>query len=138
MEMTFKDPEQGKVWEVMQEINRAWVHGSPDDMEPHLHPDMVIVTSDVEYRADGRDACIASYKDFCGRAQIQEYREENPNVDIFDEQAVVIYRFNITYELEGQMHVDQGADIFAFKREQDQWRAIWRTLVAFGVEEDSD
>lgn len=134
METTFKDPEQGKVWEVMQAINRAWVDGQPEEMEPHLHPDMVIVTSDVEYRADGRDACIASYKDFCDRAQIQEYREEKPNVDIFGEQAVVIYRFNITYKLEGEPHQDEGADIFVFKREQDQWLAIWRTLVAFGEE----
>jgi hypothetical protein len=94
MGTTFKDGEQEAVWEVMQAINRAWVHGRPDEMEPHLHPDMVIVTSDVEYRADGRDACIDTYKDFCKRATIQDYKEDQPNVDIFDEQAVVIYQFD--------------------------------------------
>jgi ketosteroid isomerase-like protein len=134
----FKDTVQEAVWEVMQEINRAWVHGRPEEMELHLHPDMVIVTSDVEYRADGRQACIASYKDFCDRATIQDYKEDKPNVDVFGDQAVVIYQFDISYELEGAAHRDKGADIFVFKREQDQWRAIWRTLVAFGEEEGGD
>jgi hypothetical protein len=134
MESVFGNPEQNAVWEVMKEINLAWVHDRPEDMELHLHPNMVIVTSDVEYRADGREACIASYRDFCDRAEIQEYKEDKPNVDIFGEQAVVIYQFDISYKLEGATHRDRGSDIFVFKREQDQWQAIWRTLVTFGDE----
>lgn len=132
MGTTFKDSEQEAVWEVMQKINQAWVHNRPGEMESHLHPDMVIITSDVEYRADGRDACIDSYKDFCKRATIREYKEEKPNVDIFDDQAVVIYQFDISYDLEGEVHRDRGSDIFVFRREKDQWLAIWRTLVTFG------
>jgi uncharacterized protein (TIGR02246 family) len=123
--------EQHEVWQVVQAINAGWVEGHPEALSHFFHPDMVIVTADLQMRAEGQEACVASYRNFCDQAKIKDYQELNPNVDVFGDHAVVIYRFDITYEMGGESYHDVGADLFVLGREGGQWQARWRTLFPY-------
>ena len=47
------------VAEEMRLINSAWLGGRVDDMEPSLHPDIVMAIPGVAHRVQGRDALLA-------------------------------------------------------------------------------
>ena len=116
-------------WDVVREINRAWVEGHPDDMALCLHLDVVMVGPGFSGRSVGRDACIASYREFCDAAEIHEFAETDPHVDLTADTAVVTYRFTITYTMDAEHHTDRGHDLFVLTRAGEGWQVVWRTLV---------
>jgi len=59
---------------LLNQINRAWVSNRTDEIAPFFHEAMVIVAPDFEVRGEGRDACVQSYKDFCVRARIIDFK----------------------------------------------------------------
>jgi hypothetical protein len=42
--------------------------------------------------------------------------------------GVVIYSYEITYEMNGEIFRDTGRDFFILIREGDKWLAVWRTI----------
>ena len=118
------------VWRFVQELNRTWVDGDPADLRRFLHPNVVIVHPGFAGRSIGRDACVASYTAFRRAVTVHAFDEREPDVDVFDDVAVVSYTFDIGYELNGQRIREQGRDLFVLRRENKRWRAIWRTLLS--------
>lgn len=118
------------VWRFIEELNQTWVENRPEELSRFFREDIVIVHPDFEARAVGRDACMESYKEFCARAGVREFREVDPHIDVFDDTAVVTYAFDIAYELEGKLHRETGRDLFVLVREDGKWRAAWRTMLA--------
>ena len=134
MSPPFETEEKEEVWDVMQAINKAWVEGRPDDLDPFFHEDMVIVAPDFRSGARGKEACIRSYRDFCSRATIHDFQEDRPEVEVFDSTAVVSYAFEISHEADGKIRHDRGRDLFIFVQDRDQWQAVWRTLLPVAEE----
>lgn len=116
---------QVAVWEVVRRINAAWVHGRTDDLRDLLHPSMIIVRPGGE-PAHGREACIASYRDFTVRAKVLRFEESTPAVDVFGDTAVVTYAFEIFYELAGTWTTAGGSEIFVLTQDGGRWWAVWR------------
>lgn len=124
------DPAAAKdVWRFIQELNRTWTSGHPQELRPYFDPEMVIVRPGFQGRSLGRDAAVASYVDFGSNARILGFSEREPDIDVNDQVAIVSYTFDISYELSGVRHRDQGRDLFVLRRTNKRWRAIWRTLL---------
>jgi uncharacterized protein (TIGR02246 family) len=119
---------QDHIRDLVTQINAAWTAGRPDDLASYLREDVVFVQPGFQVRTVGRDACVASYKEFLAQASVHTYEESDVTVDVYSNTAVLTYRFAITYSMEETRYADTGYDIFVFVREDGAWRAAWRTL----------
>jgi len=126
---SFANRVQNEVWQILKEINDCWVQGRPEDLEGHLHPDVVFVAPGFEQRLEGRAACVDSFREFCSTAIVHDYRTATPAVDLLGETAIATYGFEIEYGLGSESFSEAGRDIWVFVRDQDRWLAIWRTIV---------
>ena len=68
----------------------------------------------------------------CLRAKVKELRESGFWTRSWGDAAMVSYRFDITYTMEGKEHADAGRDLFLLVRVGDGWQAAWRTLLPVG------
>jgi uncharacterized protein (TIGR02246 family) len=114
---------------IVHELNNAWATGHPEQLAEFFHKDIVVVSPDFSGRAEGRDACIASYADFCSQATIHGVNIGEPGVEVFGDTAVATYAYELDYEMGGERFKDSGRDLFVFVREDGKWQAVWRTMI---------
>jgi len=118
-----------EIWQLVQQMNDTWAKGDPEDLASFFREDIVMVNPDFAQRTEGRDACVASYKDFCKQAAILNLKISNPGIDVFANTAIATYSYEIAYEMGGERFDDTGRDIFVFVREAGRWQAVWRTMI---------
>ena len=116
----------------LRKLNLAWMNGRFDELRTMLHEDMVIVAPDFQVPASGREACAKSYADFTAQAEVKELRESEFWTRSWGDAAIVSYRFDLTYAMDGKEHTDSGRDLFLLVRKGDGWQAAWRTLLPAG------
>jgi hypothetical protein len=89
----------------------------------------VFVQPGFEERLEGREAVIASYREFLETSTVRAYEEHDLQLDVVGGTAIATFGYRIEWEGDGQRHVDRGHDLFVFARTDDAWRAVWRTLI---------
>lgn len=124
-----------EIEKLIHRINRAWLDGRPEEMEPFLHPDVVMVFPGFTGRTGGAGAMIAGFSEFCASAKVLEFEESNIDVDVIDRTAVATFTFNMLYERSGQRYQCSGRDLWILAKVGGDWRAIWRTMVDVQEEE---
>lgn len=124
---TWDTEDQKDVWRAMERITGAWVENRLDSLRALFHERMVIVAPGLG-RAEGRDASIQTFEEFLGQATVQDFQMEPAGVDVFGDTAIVLYNFDIRYEMKGEEHHDRGQDLFVFTKKDDEWLAVWRTM----------
>jgi len=129
MTSTFESQTREEIWQILKEINAAWVNDRTDELNRFFHEDMVIAGHDFRKLGEGKGACVKSYKDFRSQISIHDFHEEDAAIDIFGDTAIATYRFEITYEMNGKTFNESGRDVFIFVREEGRWQAVWRTIV---------
>jgi ketosteroid isomerase-like protein len=118
-----------EILELIEQLNDAWVKGSPEKLSSFFREDMAMVHPDFVNRTEGREACIASYEDFSSQAKVNEFKLGETSIDVFGHTAVATYSYEISYEMGGEHFKDTGRDLFVFIRENDRWQAVWRTMI---------
>jgi uncharacterized protein (TIGR02246 family) len=119
-----------EILRVIQRMNDAWAKPSgAEELASFFREDIVMVHPDFIQRTEGRDACVASYEDFCKQAAILDFKISDPGIDVFNNTAIATYSYEIEYEMGGERFKDTGRDIFVFVRENDRWQAVWRTMI---------
>jgi Domain of unknown function (DUF4440) len=121
--------EQEAVFRAMQCINRSWQGGRPEDLVPLLHPNMTMVIPGFAGRAEGREAIVAGFVDFCSNAIVHEYHEADHQADVVADTAVVSFTYEMVYERSGEKSRATGRDLWIFARQGVEWLAIWRTML---------
>ena len=121
--------ERDAVAGAFRRINDAWVTSDVTDMRDFLDPDVVFVQPGFAGRAEGRDAAIASFREFVAGATLHAYAESDLSIDVRGHSAVVSYRFEIEYTLKRKRLRESGRDLFVFNRTGTRWRAVWRLLL---------
>jgi ketosteroid isomerase-like protein len=122
--------DQKAAWEAVRKINAAWLEGHFDGLDELFHDRVVVVGPDGTRYAEGKPAVIESYRDFGRRATVSDYRESDGRVDVFEATAVVSYRYDITYAIDGQSSQETGRDIMVLGRHDGRWLAVWRMVTA--------
>ena len=118
-----------EILELIEQLNDAWVKGSPEQLSSFFREDIVMVHPDFIHRTEGREACIASYVDFCSQAKVNEFKLGETSIDVIGHTAIATYSYEISYEMGGELFKDTGRDLFVFIREDGRWQAIWRTMI---------
>ena len=127
--MTDAERDREEITRILKEINRAWTSGKAGELDQYFHEDMIIAQPDFGVRGEGKNACVNSYREFAGMANIQGFKESDHVVLVWGDTAVASYKFEIEYELDGQAHQDSGYDLFVFARQDGTWLAAWRTIL---------
>jgi ketosteroid isomerase-like protein len=122
-------PDPQTVLAVLQQINRAWLEGRPEDILPFLHPEMAMVFPGFGGRTEGAEALIAGFQDFCQNAKVLSYAESDHQADLAGNSAVASFRFEMVYARGGASYRSTGRDLWVFERRGDGWLAVWRTML---------
>jgi hypothetical protein len=115
--------------ELLRALNDAWAAGRLLDLEPLLHPRSVIVGPDLTRLSDGRDACIASYRDFLAAATVRAFEERDVRAEEYNGAAILSYTYRIVYESDGEQHDDEGREVLVLVRGETGWQVAWRQLL---------
>ncbi len=118
-----------EILELIERLNDTWVKGSPEQLASFFREDIAMVNPDFTNRTEGREACVASYVDFCSQAKINDFTLGETSIDVFGHTAIATYTYEIGYEMGGEQFSDSGRDLFVFIRENDRWQAVWRTMI---------
>jgi uncharacterized protein (TIGR02246 family) len=121
---------QKEVWDVIRRINAAWLERQPERLRDLFHDRIVIVGAEGQRFGEGKEPCVESYRSFCANASVASFQESDRQVDVYDCVAIVSYRFEIEYTLEGKAHRETGRDLFVLEKVNGRWLAVWRQLVA--------
>jgi hypothetical protein len=117
------------VGESLRRINEAWLSRRPEKMKPMLDEKIVMIYPGFVGRLEGREAVIAGYVDFCEQALMISYQESDLQVDVVGATAAASYAFEMSYERKGDKYLSRGRDLWIFARKQDEWVAVWRTML---------
>ncbi len=60
---------------------------------------------------------------------MREFKESDPDIDLWGNTAVATYSWEITYEMNGQNYHESGQDLFVLTRDEDGWRAVWWAIL---------
>lgn len=120
---------QNSAAEVMDKINRIWLDARIEDLEPLIHPDVVMVFPGFQGQVQGRDQFLAGFRDFCENAAVHEFNELDRHVDVAGQVAVVTFRYEMVYERTGVKYQSSGRDFWVFQNQNEEWIAVWRTML---------
>jgi hypothetical protein len=121
--------ERDQVAQQVRAINDAWVTGHPERMRDALDNEVVFVQPGFASRSTGRDAAVASYREFVTQAKLHRYAESDLTIDLAGHTAVASYRWQIAYAMGGKEYDETGRDLFVFDRFGTRWKLVWRLLL---------
>jgi uncharacterized protein (TIGR02246 family) len=126
--MTMTD-EQLEIWELIRQGNRAWMAGAVHQISDLFDEKAVIVAPGAQGRVEGREAIVKSYEDYIHHARTHAFEEQEHAIDVFGDTAVVTYRFEVRYTLEGEDEErdEAGQEVLVLRRGAGGWKVIWRT-----------
>ncbi len=129
MNTAFKSQTHQQIWHTVQKLNKEWLNNKTDELAYYFHKDMVIAGPGMQVLAHNRAECIKSYKDFMSQAEVDDYKESDPEVNLVAYTAVVSYRFDIDYTMKGKKYKESGRDLFVLIKEEERWQAVWRMMM---------
>ncbi len=119
--------------EIVRKINQLWLNGHVKEIGQYLHPGIIIVHPGFSGRSEGAEMVLASFAEYVKSAATTAFSASDFQEDVFENTAVVSYRFETTYEIQGITYDGSGRDLWVFEKGGDGWKALWRTMS--GVEE---
>jgi ketosteroid isomerase-like protein len=121
--------EQQQIRTALAGLTAAWRTGRTADIGAMLHPSVVFVHPGFTGRAEGREACVATYDQFLKAAIVLRYEESPAVIDAYGDTGVVTLQWEMSWEMGGQRSEESGHDLYVFTREGGRWLIVWRTLV---------
>jgi uncharacterized protein (TIGR02246 family) len=122
---------RAEVAAALDQINRAWRQHRPADLRPLFHPDITMAFPGFTGRAEGREANVDGFEDFCAHTIVHEYTEAGHQIDVVGDAAVATYTYEMVYERDGARYRATGRDLWVFTRQAGNWLACWRTMLDF-------
>ena len=130
--------DQSNIKELINALNEAWPNEDYDEVREMLDEEVVFVNPDYSMEVTGRDHCADTFRQFMETASLNQVEVSEPNVHVWDNTAIGHYEFSIQYELDGEVHEEQGTDILVFVKRDEGWKIVWRGLGNIAEEEDQD
>ena len=112
----------------MRQINEAWMKGRLDELASMLHREIVMAPPGFGGRAQGRDAILGGFRDYCENAKTVEFNEHDLQADVIGDVAIVTFRYDIVYERAGTRSRASGRDLWVLQKHSGTWLGVWRTL----------
>jgi hypothetical protein len=116
------------VQQALERINAAWRTARCDELGEYFHADMIIVGPGYQELGRGREACVASCRDFMRSAEVRAFRESKLTVREWSTTAIATYEWEMEFLQTGALHREMGTDLFVFERQGEEWLAVWRAV----------
>lgn len=116
-----------EVWQTILKINKLWtVDNKAEELVNYFHENMVAITPGDKFRREGQTDCVAGWKGFTDMAKINYWKEMDPKIDLYgnDLFAIVTYRFEMSFETNGQTIEMNGRDMFSLVKENGKWWVV--------------
>jgi hypothetical protein len=115
----------------LRRLSESWRNRRYDELRDCFHDSAVMVAPGFSGRVVGREAVVESYREFMDRSTLDNYSEDPATIEVFENTAIVNYRWEMVWTSGGKQDRGSGNDLFVFVRqpETDQWKAVWRTMV---------
>lgn len=122
------DPDLEALRSALDVLTRGWLDGRIAALRDLLDEQVIMVQPGFTQSLAGRDAFVASYREFASQASIDAYDPSPPTFHVRGDVAVAWFAWTMTYTIGGQTSRERGHDVFVFRRTPAGWRAVWRTL----------
>jgi hypothetical protein len=112
------------VWQTIIKMNKLWtVDNKVEELATYFHENMVAITPTDKFRREGQSSCVAGWKSFTDVAKINYWKEIDPRIDLYgnDLFAIVTYRFEMSFDVNGQIIEMSGRDMFSLVKENNKW-----------------
>jgi ketosteroid isomerase-like protein len=119
-----------EIRDIVAAVNEAWVAGQYDAMMPHVADHVIMAPPGDDSRVLGREAYVASFRQFAELARVKKFVPATPRVDVIGNTAVAVCPFQIVYEMEGETYHEKGLDLLVFARPLGKWKIVWRTVTS--------
>lgn len=129
MNVSVKSDDKQKIKELIEEMNNAWLHGKPEDVSQFLDDNVVFVAPGFTATVSGADVCTDTFKQFVEKAKVSEFATSDERVDVWQDTAVMSYKFKIDYEMSGTIREETGRDLYTLRRAGDTWKIVWRGML---------
>jgi hypothetical protein len=114
--------------QALDAITAAWTAGQTAALHQLFHPEMVIEGPHHKLYVSGREACVASYSEFCARSKVLSYAATPAVIRQWGDTAVCSYSWTMNWQSEGALVSDAGSDQFVFCRQDGRWLAVYRMV----------
>lgn len=125
--------EQIAIRDLLSRINNAWIKQRGEAMTVALNEcfaeDIAMRGPGFALIGKGRDFAVQSYHAFVNQADVKNFSLEEPEIDVAGETATALYKWTMTYVLNGQEYTEHGHDVFVFARQKEKWLAVWRAML---------
>ena len=113
---------------LIRSLSVAWREKQFDRVAAFFSETVVFQDTEGHRLAEGKTACIQSYRDFMENAAVLSYNEESPDVVRTSGIAIANYRWRIDYQMNAASFHDEGRDWLALEKQDGDWRIIWRLI----------
>jgi len=117
---------------LIRSLSQAWREKQFDRLDALFNEGVIFQDSDGHRLAEGKEACVYSYRDFMAIATVVNYEEEPPDVMHVSGTTIANYHWRIDYQMNGTDFHDEGRDWLAFEKRDVTWRISWRLTVPAG------
>jgi hypothetical protein len=127
-------------------LNRCWTSGDHEALAAFYHPDVVLLPPDLGAPIRGRDAVVASYREFADSARLLDFQVTDLDLHSFSAASaaddglraadpaaradhlvhMAHMRFDVTYELAGSRYQEQGLEIYTVLEGAGGLEIVWR------------
>src|SRR5262244_2442069 len=111
MGMKSERAQQSEVQGVLSRLTAAWREERFDELEDILHQSVVFVQPGSGQRLEGRTNCVNTYREFMSTSKVVEYSESDVAIDVWESTGVATYRFDMTWQKEGEVHRESAHDV---------------------------
>jgi hypothetical protein len=136
--METNDVETNQVIQVIKSMSQSWQEKQFDRLETLFAETIVFQDSEGHRLAEGKSACIQSYRDFMAIAKVVVYEEEEPDLIPLNGLVMANYGWQIDYEMDGANFHDQGRDWLALAKLEGVWLISWRLSLTVTTGEIAD
>ena len=122
--MTNTNQQKAEVWNFVRALNDAWTKENGKRLPEFFHPRMVAITPTDRFRRKGARECVAGWEGFARAATIHSWREDDADIELFGDTAVVTYYYVMDVTMGGARMTLSGRDMLVLKREEGRWQVI--------------
>lgn len=111
-------------------LNDCWQRGDVDALPEYYHPDVVLLPPDLGVPIRGRDAVVASYRDFLDTARLNRFQALELDVYSFPAPVggshIAHLTFEVDYTLDGSQYLERGLEVYVVQEIDDRLQIVWR------------
>jgi ketosteroid isomerase-like protein len=118
------------VRQFLLDLHDCWPRGDLQQLARFYHPDVVLLPPDLGPPICGRDAVVASYREFLDASTLETFTVESLEIFPFEAQDGGVYMahltFDITYELGGRRYAEKGLEVYTVREQAGELQVLWR------------